>query len=187
MDAELSKTSRTLYVKFPSFWNNAVSSAPITRISDSDCYKATISTINGLSISNPFAYTSEGPFSLWTETTYEVMKDVNWAFASLGFGPAVNPFRKADARFFIPEAKDDVEERELDTSGSISMVLEKSDLEFFVRLSEPFRKHDMIIIDFPYSNTVNADGTITKTPFFNLAGLAEDAVKTEFGGYGPYS
>lgn len=113
------------------------------------------------------------------------MRDVNWAFGSLGFGPIVKTFLQATAEFFIPEAADDGAERLLDTGNLIDVVLDSTDLEFYMRIQDVFRPHDLIRIRFPYT-TETVNGVSTKVPLFDLSTIPSDGVRSEYGGYEPY-
>lgn len=104
------------------------------------------------------------------------MSDSNWAFASLGFGPAASEFKDARVRYFVPR---DVEvEDVLAPIEKSDYVLETTDLEFFLRFSEPVRKYDQIIIEFPGDSSMKS--------FFGISGLTNTAVWSEFGGEAPY-
>lgn len=92
LDTSLDDTDGTLYVELPVVFsvNQAVTTVltgSIEEIKDAEsnvlCYKSTLSS----TLTNPAAYSSAGPFSLWTQSSYGTVRDVNWGFASVGFGP----------------------------------------------------------------------------------------------------
>lgn len=103
---------------------------------------ATISNID-----NPAPFTTAATFTLWTQTSYGVMRDVCWNFASLGFGPAVANFATAKAQFFTPQKTSDY--TELDTNARKKEILTKTDLEIMLQFTQPVRMHDTITIKIP--------------------------------------
>lgn len=73
--------------------------------------------------------------------------------------------------------KDAADPETLSYEDIIPNVLTTTDIEFFLKFSEPVRAHDQIIIEFPSDND---------SPWFNLASLTTDAVWSEYAGDSVY-
>lgn len=97
MPSSKRETFTSLCVQFPAIYGhtNYKCTSSITTLPDADgktvCMKASISGID-----NPAAFLSAGPFALWTITTSGVMRDANWNFGTIGFGPEVQEFARVE-------------------------------------------------------------------------------------------
>lgn len=95
-------------------------------ISNTNCFKASVTDVR-----NPPPFSSAGPFALWTQTSWQIMTDVNWGFGTVGFGPKLQEFDDAFIRYFVPQDIQDA--NTLAYRDSVTTVLAVTDLELYLR------------------------------------------------------
>lgn len=74
------------------------------------------------------------------------MRDVNWHFGTVGFGPVVKEFKQADPRYYARPTADRLAE---DRSSISNVILASTDIEVRLEFVRPVRQHDLIKIQIP--------------------------------------
>lgn len=158
-----------LFVRYPDQFKltNNLRRLSVMSLGDG-CYKA----IDWTSVVNPPEFTTTASFQLWTETMDGQMRDVNWHFGTVGFGPVVKEFKQTDPRYFARPSADGLTE---DRSSISNVILSSTVIEVRLEFVRPVRQHDLVKITIPSAFDTSAisavysvfhgEGTVYKANF----------------------